>query len=335
MARLSSRDPWLTWAIRIVGLLVIGVLAYLAFSVYQGERQARSTSMSARAIENLKQAVRANPESPDALILLGDAYRDAGRAKDAIAQYQKALTLDADHPMALSGLALVAMQQEQWRTADGYWQKAIEVLGKNQYAAQDLRLEKAFYYYGTVLIKLGEYEDAVGYLRQALRIKRTDADTHYALAVAYRELGSVSNQREYLQNTLLFVPTMPEANYDLAMLYLADGDEASAAELLRRAVDNAPGQPEPVEELMALGPFDERLATAQSLMDTDPAAALLDARIAAALDPQDIDAVRLVARLLQRLDSPEDEKIAWERVLDLIPNDAEAHEGLEALKARL
>lgn len=331
MAANRSRDRMLTWAIRIVGLLVIGALAFLSYSIYQGQRQAKAASVSERAIANLKQAVKENPDNPSVYILLGDAYRDTGKPADAIKQYQKALELEADHPVALSGLALVAMQQEEWRTAEGYWQKAIEVLRKNQFAAQDLRLEKAYYYYGTVLIKVGEYEDAVANLKEALRIRRSDADTHYALSVAYRELDSVNNQRTSLEAALLFVPSMPEANYDLAMLYLADGDKASAAELLRRSVDAKPDRKEPLEELLKLGPFKDRMAAATSLAKTDPAGALVEARIAAALEPEDVDTARLVARLLQRLESPDDERAAWERVLNLVPDDPEATQALEAL----
>lgn len=332
MALNPSRDRFLTWAVRVVGVLVIGALVFLAYTVYQGQRQAESSSLAARAIANLEQEVKDNPDNADAHVLLGDAYRDTGRADDAIEQYQKAISLDADHPMALTGLALVAMQQEEWRTAEGYWQKAVDVLAKNQFASQDLRLEKAYYYYGTTLIELGEYEDAIGILKEALRIKRSDADTHYALAVAYREIGSVGNQRESLENALLFVPSMPEACYDLGLLYLDQGDRAGAAELFRRSVDNAPGREEPLDKLLELGPFEERMNDARTLMESDPAAALIEARIAAAIDSVDPDAARLVAQLLkQQGATPEEQRAAWERVLNLVPDDPEATEALAAL----
>jgi tetratricopeptide (TPR) repeat protein len=333
MAPLSSKDRWLDWGVRIMAALVVGALAFLAYTVYQGQHRAESGSLAGRAIANLEQALKDNPENPDVRILLGDAYRDTGRPAEAIKWYKEALDLQADHPGALSGLALVAMQQEEWRTSEGYWQQAIEVLGKNQFASQDLRLEKAYYYYGTVLIQVAEYEDAIAYLKEALRIKRSDADTHYALAVAYREIGSVSNQRNSLQAALTFVPTLAEANYDLGLLLLADGDEAGAAELFRRAVDNAPGRQEPLDELVKLGPFEDRMDAARSLADSDPAAALLEARVAAALDPEDVDAMRLVARLLQEIGDPAEAKAAWQRVLTAVPDDPEATAALAALDA--
>jgi tetratricopeptide (TPR) repeat protein len=328
---LSSRDPWLQWALRVVGLLVIGAIAFLAYTVWQGERQAKQGSLASRAIANLEEQVRKDPQNPDYRVILGDALRDIGSHAAAIEQYEAALELAPDNPGAMSGLAIVAMNRQEWRTAEGYWQQAIEILSKNKFAAQDLRLEKAYYYYGVTLMQVAEYEDAIAYLKEALRIKRSDADTHYALAVAYREIGSIPNQRRSLEAALAFVPSMPEANYDLGLLLVAEGDEAGAAALFRRAADNFPRKPEPLAELEKLGPYEDRMAAAESLAATDREAALLEARVALALQPDSVDAARLVARLLQQLDQPEEAKAAWNRVLDMAPGDSEATEALKVL----
>lgn len=331
---LHFRDRWLDWTLRVVGVLVLAALLYLAYTIWQGERQARQGSLSSRAISNLEEVVRAQPDNPDARVLLGDAYRDMGSYAAALKQYQAALEIQSDHAGALSGLALVAMAKEEWRTAEGYWQNVIEALRDEPMANADLRLEKAYYYYGTTLIQLGEYEDAVSYLKEALRIKRDDSDTHYALAVAYEKLGSTANQKKSLENALAFVPSMPEANYDLGRVLLTEGDVAGAAELLRRSVDNAPGRAEPRTELDKLGPFADRIAKAGELAGAKPAEALIEARVAIALDPTSEEAARLVARLLERLDNVDDAKAAWARVLELVPNDPEALERVEALESR-
>ena len=99
---LHLRDRWLDWTLRVVGVLVIAALAYLAYTVWQGERQAKQGSLSSRAIDNLEQVVREQPENADARVLLGDAYRDMGSPADAIEQYDAALELQADHAGALS-----------------------------------------------------------------------------------------------------------------------------------------------------------------------------------------------------------------------------------------
>lgn len=331
---MASRNRWLDWAVRVALVLVISALAFLAYTVWQGEQRVRQGSLSSRAITNLRESVRKDPKNASLRVLLGDALRDTGSYKDAIEQYKTALELEKDHPGALSGLALVAMAQEEWETASGYWQRAIDVLSKMRFAAQDLRLEKAYYYYGVTLIQLGEYEEAVANLKEALRIKRSDADTHYALSVAYGKLGLTRNQRQSLETALAFVPSMPEANYDLGLILLAEGDEAGAAELFRRAADNAPGRPEPLDELDKLGPFQDRYQAAVDLQATDPAAALKQARIAFALDPKNVDAARLVARLVQQSGKTDDAVAAWERVLQLAPDDEEATAALAALRKK-
>ena len=58
MALSGSRDRWLTWAVRIVAVLVVCALAFFAYEVFQDRRQAQETSVTARAIASLEQAVK-------------------------------------------------------------------------------------------------------------------------------------------------------------------------------------------------------------------------------------------------------------------------------------
>ena len=156
---------------------------------------------------------------------------------------------------------------------------------------------------------------------------------HCRGVLADRERGTTNNLRASLEAALAFVPSMPEANYDLGLLLVAEGDEAGAAELFRRAATNAPGRPEPLTELEKLGPFETRWQSAQSLVTTDKARALTQARVAAALDPEHLDAARLVARLLEELDQDEEAIKAWQRVQQMAPGDEEAGKALDRLGA--
>lgn len=318
-------------AVKVVGLLVVVALVYLGYTVWSTQRGIQENSVTGRAIEALVAQVKENPRDAGARVLLAQALAADGRLDDSVEQFQNALEIEKDNAAALEGLGLIAMRREEWRTAEGYWQRLVDSLKSGQFSGQDQRLEKAYYYRGVTLISLKEYEDAVLYLKEALRMRRDDADTHYALAVAYRELDSPSNQRKSLETALAFVPTMAEANYDLGLLLLADGDEAGAAELFRRSADNAPGRAEPLAELEKLGPMTERLAKAKSLVASDAKAALVEARIAIALDPSNIEAARLVASLLEELGKKDDAKAAYERVLQLVPQDPDATEALARL----
>ena len=84
-------------------------------------------------------------------------------------------------------------------------------------------------------------------------------------------------------------------------------------------------------ELTKLGPFSTRLASAKGLLAQDKKKALLEARVAIALEPTNLEAARLVARLLDEIGKPEDATAAWERVAKIAPNDTEAKTALELL----
>jgi Flp pilus assembly protein TadD len=327
--RINSRI--LGTALRVVTVLVIVALVYLGYTVWSSQQRVTQGTVASRAIDNLVKEVEKNPNNPQARVLLAQALAAAGRVDQAVEQLNYALEIDANSVGALETLGLIAMQRGEWATAEGYWRRIVEIVGKSPMASQDQRMERANHYLGLVLIERNEYEEAVLYLKEALRIRRDASDTHYALAVAYRELGSVSNQRKELETALAFDPLLPEANYDMALLLLADGDRAGAAELLRRSVDNAKGRAEPAAELEKLGPFEDRLAAAERLSASDAQAALVEARIAIAIVPKDLAAARLVARLLEDLDKKDDAVLAWERVKALAPNDPEATDALKRL----
>lgn len=318
-------------ALKAVAALIAVVLLYLGYTAWDYHRRTRTTTIAARAVENLAEVVRSDPKNPGARILLAQALAAQGRLNEAVEQFQAALKIEEDNPAALEGLGMIAMRQQEWATAEGYWRRIIASLRSGQFAAADQRLERAYYYLGVTLIKRRQYEDAVAYLKEALRIRRDASDTHYALSVAYRELDILDKARQELETALAFDPLLPEANYDLGRLLVEDGDLAGAAEAFRRSIDGAPGQPEPLAELEKLGPFEERLEKARSLLATDKKAALVEARIASALDPRDVEAARIKARLLQELGSVKDAADAWEKVLQLAPEDPEAVAALDQL----
>jgi len=329
----SRQKRWLDIAVRVVAVAIVLGTGFLAYSIISFNISQRDASPAARAVNNLLEVVRENPDDPQARVMLADALAASGREREATEQYQAALQIDSEHTGALSGLALLAMNQGEWRTAEGYWRRIIEILQRGEFAAQDQRLEKAYYYLGSTLMEVNEYEDATVFLREALRMRQEASDTHFLLFTAYKEMGSDVKAREHLQWALTFDPLMPEANYEMGLLFLSDGDEASAAERFRISADNAPShRTEPAEELARFGtPGEHIMAASQALESNETTRALSEARIAAALDPENTDAVRLVAQGFEKAGKPEEALAAWERLLELMPGDAEAEAAVERL----
>lgn len=331
----TDRSKWLDYAVKaaIVGVLVAA--AFFAYTYISTQWRERNSTPAARAVANLTEAVRQSPNSVTARLRLADAMAAAGRIREATEQYEIALDLSPDDPGALAGLAQIAMNQEEWRTAEGYWQRIIDTLSEGEYSSIDQRLEKAYYYMGSTLMELQEYEEAATYLREALRMRNDASDTYFLLAVAYREMDSPEKFRDNLELALQFDPLLPEANYEMGKLLLADGDEAGAAEHFRVSADNAPpDRPEPLDALEELGVAEDRLEAARGSLEAgDTEAALAEARVASALDPDDLESVRIIAQAYDALGRTVEARTGWERVLTLSPGDEEAIAAITRLDA--
>lgn len=330
-----DRSKWLDYAVKGTVVAVVLAIAVFAYVIISTQLRERNATPAARAVANLTQAVKENPNNVTARLRLADAMSAAGRIREATEQYQVALELSPDDPGALAGLAQIAMNQGEWRTAEGYWQRIIDTLSAGQYSAVDQRLEKAYFYMGSTLMELKEYEEAATYLREALRMRNDASDTYFMLAIAYREMGSPERFRENLEMALQFDPLLPEANYELGKILLEEGDVAAAAEHFRVSADNAPpDRTEPADALEELGSASEHLEAAQAAVEAgDTETALAEARICAALDPNSLEASRIIARSYDALGKTVEARTAWERVLTLEPGDAEAIEAITRLDA--
>ncbi len=314
-------------AVVVVAVVVIG--GFLGYIVWAQNQAEKTSTPAARAIAQVSAEVRAKPNDLDARMRLAQAYAVAGQDDAATEQYKAALKIQKDFSPALSGLGFIALKQKQYATGQGYFQKVVDLRGGLPNASRDPQLEIALFYLGTAQMEQRNYEDAASSFKRALSIRRDASDTHYQLAVVYQKLGVGDKYREELENTLLFDPKMAEANYDYGKLLLADGDRAGAAEHFSRSAESAPGVDKPVEALEELGPFEDRLAQAKKLAATDPAAALVEARIAVALEPEDVEALVLAGKLAQQTGDKERAEKFYRRVMVIEPQNADAQAGLK------
>lgn len=331
MELLGRRIRPLDAALWIVGALVAVVAVWLGAALVTDRLSAGGDSPVTREIAALEDLVRKEPANDVARLQLAQSLSIAGREDEAVTHYRVVLQEDPENITALSGLGFIASTRKQWETAEGYWQRIITLLEQTEGSGQNQALETAYFYMGDVLLEQKRYAEAIPYYRAALRIKRSSADVHYHLAVAYRETGSSTKYREELEAALAFDPVMPEANYDLGNVLLAEGDRAAAAEHFRASVDAAPGIEAPVEALEALGPVEDRIAAAQRLRETDPKAALAEARIAAALEPSDAAVWALCGGLYEKAGDVERAVQMWKRVVALDGQNAAANEAVRRL----
>ena len=333
--RRERSDRFIDWGIRFAVVAIIVVGAYLGWSYYSDTHLAATQSPAARAVANLTNIVQKSPNNALALVRLGEALIANDQQTEAIAQLEAAIKIEKDNSQALTDLGLIAMDRREWKTAEGYWMRVIDVIGSAEMASKDQRLADTYYYLGTTLIEEKRNEEAVADLKKSLQIKRDSSPVHYMLSVAYQRLGLAQKQREELQVVLAFDPNEAQANYDLGVLTLKS-DPAEAAELFRIAADKAPAEVVlPEQALAKLGDAAKHLSTATALQSSYPKKALTEARIAAAIDPKNVEAVRLAAVLWEARKDPKRAMNAWERVAELVPGDARAAAAIKRLSAHV
>jgi Tfp pilus assembly protein PilF len=320
-------------AIVLVGVAILVVGAYFAYSIWSNNESLRNSSPASREIQALTKALKKKPNDVETRMRLAQALSVNGRSRDAVEQYQEVLKLNKDWVPALSGIGFELLKQKDWKGGEDYFKRVIALTeGKTPDLPGGSSGEIANYYVGIALMEQRDYSGAAGYLKNALRMRRDASDTAYALSVCYAKLGIPDGQREMLQYTLQFDPRMPEANYDYGLMLAADGKPADAAEHFRTSTDAAPYKSEPKVELAKFGSAASRLGKADGLASTDASAALVEARIAAAVNPQSVKAYLLVGQLYEKLNKGAKAKVAYDRVLELDPGNPDATAALKRVK---
>ena len=203
-------------------------------------------------------ALKLDANYQPALLLYGtiiEAYHDRGKAHlddksytEAVAAFQKAITLDADlgdnaqvnhpentHIYVHLGAAYIGMKA---------YQQAIEAL---QHAiAQDADLVDAHYNLGYAYVEQGTYDQAIPHLERAIAIAPHLKRAHYNLARAYRESGNLEAATNAVTETLRLDPnyqraheladTIKQEHYNRGITYLNDERYSEAVTAFQNAI---------------------------------------------------------------------------------------------------
>ena len=216
----------------------------------QNELESAGTAVAA--------ALKLDANYQPALLLYGtliEAYHDRGKAHladrqytEAVAAFQKAITLDADlgdnsqvdrpentHIYVHLGAAYIGMKA---------YQKAIEAL--EHAIAQDADLVDAHYHLGYAYVEQGTYDQAIPHLERAIAIAPHLKRAHYNLARAYRESGNLEAATNAVTETLRLDPNYQRAHeladrikqehYNRGITYLNDERYSEASTALQNAI---------------------------------------------------------------------------------------------------
>lgn len=167
---------------------------------------------------------------------LGDAYRQAGRSDDAVAEFRAALELDPNNPAALSNLGALMAERGDHTEALRLYERALEADPDNATAennrGQELMLrsrtdegiasfersisldplnEEARRNLAMALAGSGRTEDAIHQFQEALRLRPDDAVTHNNLGIVFATSGRLLEARAHFEEALRITPGFQEA----------------------------------------------------------------------------------------------------------------------------
>jgi TonB family protein len=223
-------------------------------------------------VEEAKQQVAANPNSPDAHVTLGQAYAEDNKYEDAVKEFKEALWLKPEHKPAYLALGSVYRQMNHpddeianYKEALTHFPRAEDLLERLvQALVQDRRFAEAvdnqnlivqlrpddvnaLNSLGSYNLQLARFDDAIAAFKKAVAI-RPD------FALAHHYMGWANVRREHFEEALSAyaqaVKVQPEyaqayrVYSDMASVYirLHRYDEAEAA--LKRSLEIRPMNPD-------------------------------------------------------------------------------------------
>jgi len=179
------------------------------------------------AIETYRDFLEIDPESTQAYCYMGDCFDQMNQLDDSLAAFRKVIELDNTDPEGWFGAGLIYHRQASYQEAITYILKAIEFDGNNLdywlnlgYANEDAgSIEEAVKCYGYVtrmdgadldgwmaltglLMKEGEYEKALGYLREAFVQHSKEAAVKIKMAVCHLKMDEPKLAGKFLEEAL-------------------------------------------------------------------------------------------------------------------------------------
>ena len=187
------------------------------------------------ALEKIRAAIKLQPQSAEALAVLGTIEADRGNSKEAEKQFREALSIEADNGIALRGLVQLLINA-------GKRDEALSLI--NARAPESSPAGKGYDYLRVKilssqaddLVSKGQAEAAIPYLQRALKLEPLNPWLRFQLAGIYEGSGSVDKGLVVMKEGLRLAPNDPEmTNANVLFLLSADKTE-DALSLMRSAL---------------------------------------------------------------------------------------------------
>lgn len=172
------------------------------------------------ALKILGEAVTIDPKNAVAYAKIGEIHDSNGRNANAIANYEKVLSIDPAFTAVLLPIGLAHAEAKNYVEAEAYLEKA-EAAG---IANREARMARA-----EIMIKQGRWDDALKLIDRVIAAEPTNAFAIYLRATALDGLGRTDDAIAGYQNALSVDPELAPAWFELGITSYNRGDYQTAA----------------------------------------------------------------------------------------------------------
>ncbi|MCZ7356791.1 MAG: tetratricopeptide repeat protein [Candidatus Methanoperedens sp.] len=166
------------------------------------------------AIRELLEALGLNPGYTEAHSNLGNIYARSGRYDEALVEIREALRIDPGYAPAHNNLGNIYAAQKRNNEAITEFNEALKINPEYVLARNNL---------GNIYSESGMYEEAIKEFQEALRIDPGIPEAHHGMASAYYNLGSYDRASRAWINAVYLDPELLECVPDKLSLKVRQG----------------------------------------------------------------------------------------------------------------
>ncbi|HEY9907785.1 MAG TPA: tetratricopeptide repeat protein [Thermosynechococcaceae cyanobacterium] len=261
----------------------------------------------AQAEQIYRQILQQQPDSLDALNLLGALLYQQGQFEAAIELFERVLKLQP-HADALNSLGVALKGCGRLQEAIDYYQQALALKPDHAEVLNNL---------GNALKETNDLDGAIAAYERAISLKPSYPEAHNNLGMALKERGEVERALTHYREALRLKPEYPEAHHSLGVALLREGDLAGAIAAYETALRLRPQYPEALNSLGNALQQQQKFEEAMNLHQQ-----------AITLKPGFVEAIHGLANALHQLKQFDAAIAQYEQAIALRPDYAEAHNNL-------
>src|SRR5919199_5266489 len=255
-----------------------------------------------------QQILQEQPNSTEALDLLGRMAHQVGKLEEAIAYYQQLLVLMQDYAEAHYNLGYALHQQGNLSAAITHYQQAIALNPNHADAHSNLAY---------IFQHQGQIESAIGHYQQAIAIKPDVPELFYNLGNLLRQQNQLEAAITQYQWALALNPNSVDAYLQLGALLYSSGQHEEAIVCYQQAISLNSNRADAYYNLgnvlLHRGRYEEAIAIYQQAL---------------ALEPDFLDTYLKLGWALMHLNRFEEAATCFQQALILNPDHPEAYQKL-------